>query len=187
MKNTVLVAVVLAALICVMPVWSQGPGGPGGPRGMGGMMMFCPAMAIAPPPVGAIDRITESLQLTTDQTTKMKTVMTTADETTATLTKKAADATKALRDATMATTFDATKVKDLAASAEKAEAAVVSNYIDEWTQIRAIITADQVTKLQEATAMRRPAGNGQRPNGPPPGGDGAPPQGQDGPPPPTDQ
>ncbi len=181
MKTAVLIAVALAALLCTAPVWSQGPPAPGGFGGMRGAMgggMACPAIATMPPTARMIDRVADTLQLTQDQATKLKAAMTKCEETTLSLSQKAADATKALRDALLAPTYDAQKVKDLAAAAEKAEAALVSARIDEWTQIRSILTADQVKKLQEAMAVprggQRPVGR-QRPGAPPPGPDEAPP------------
>lgn len=182
MKKVLLVAVVLAAVISATPVWSQGgpgPGGPGGPRGMGGFGMSCPAMAVMPPQVGMLDRMADALQLTEDQMTKLRTAMTKSDEAMRPLSRSAADSSRALRDALMAPEFNAQKVKDLAATAEKAEAALVSARIDEWAQIRSILTADQAKQLQGMMTMQRP-GPGQRPGGPPPpGAGGPPPPGQD--------
>lgn len=168
MKKTVLVAITLLTVFCVVPAWCQGQSGPGGPGGPGGGMISCPAMAIAPPSAAMVDRLAENLSLTEDQTTKLKAVMTKSENTITPLSKKLTEATKALRSALTASTFDADNVKVLAAAAEKAEAAVVSARIDEWIQMRSILTAEQVTKLQ-ATANKRPSGMGRNQMGPPPG------------------
>ncbi|MEN6372925.1 MAG: periplasmic heavy metal sensor [Armatimonadota bacterium] len=169
MKNTILVAVTLAICVCAAPVLSQGPGRPGGQSGMGRFGMSCPVMAVMPPQSASIDRLSESLQLTEDQTSKLKSVLTKNEETVNALSKKSAEAAKALRTAVMADDFSAENVKLLADKAEKAEAAVVSAIIDEWVQIRAILTTDQVKTMQET--MSKHQGSGQRPSGPPPGAD----------------
>jgi len=182
MKKTVVIAVVLAALACATVAWSQGPPGPGG---MGRPMMSSPAMAVMPPHAGMVNRMTEALQLTEDQTSKLETITAKNDENVRTLSQKSEDASKALHDALLAANFDAQKVKDLAATAEKAEAALIGASIDEWTQIRAILTTDQAKGLQDVMSVRGP-GPGQRPFGPPPGGPGTVPMGvpQGGAPPP---
>ena len=146
-------------------------------------MMSCPAMVLMAPSAKAIESSADTLGLTDEELTSLKATVSKADETLTSLTQKASSATKALREALMATEYDAQKVKDLAAAAEKAEAAVISARIDEWTQLRAILTADQITKLQ-SSGMQRP-NQGSRPSGPPPsGGEGGfQPGGSDGPPP----
>ncbi|MEN6520685.1 MAG: periplasmic heavy metal sensor [Armatimonadota bacterium] len=168
MKNTILVAVALAIGVCASPVWSQGPGS-GGPGGRGGSAMSCPLMAVMPPQSASLDRLSESLQLTEDQTSKLKTVLTKSEETVSALSKKSTEASKALKTAVLAEDFSVENVKALAEKAEKAESAVVSAIIDEWVQIRAILTTDQVKTLQETMTTRQ--GSGQRPSGPPPGAD----------------
>lgn len=170
MRNTILIAVALAAVVCASPVYSQGRPGAGGPRGTGGLSASCPVMAITPPQASALDRLADAFQLTEDQSSKLKSVLTKSDETVSALSKKSAEATKELKTAVMAADFDAVNVKALADKAEKAEAAVVNAIIDEWIQIRSILTADQVKTLQET--MSKQQGSGQRPAGPPPGADG---------------
>jgi len=177
MKRTVIIAAVLAASLCAPAVWSQGPPPPGGP-GMGrGPMGLCPVTALMPPQAQMIDRLAEPLGLTEDQVSQLKTVIAKGDETMLPLTKKAAEATKAVRDAVLAADFDSQKLTTLAAAAQKAEAAIITASIAEWAQIRAILTADQGKLLAEIMSAPRP---GPRPIGPPPGADGSAP-----PPPPS--
>jgi hypothetical protein len=156
MKSAVLV--VLLAVLFVVPVWSQGsPGGPGGPRHGGpppGMMALQP-----PPPAAIIDGLTAMLSLTADQAASLKTVLTAIQP----LMKAAGDAGKALRDAIFATDYDSAAIADLATAALTAEGKVLSASIDAWAQIRSILTADQLAKLQQ-----RPG-----PGGPPPDGSGS--------------
>ena len=169
MKKTLVMAVTLT-LVCAA-AWSQGPPGPGGPRG--GRPMLSPAMAVMPPQPGMVGHLAETLGLTEDQTAKIEKITAENGDTVRSLSEKSADASKALHDALLAADFDAQKVKDLAAAAQKAEAAVVSASIDEWIQIRAILTTDQARGLLETMSMRGP-GPGQRPAGPRgPGGPGA--------------
>lgn len=146
--------------------------------------MSSPAMALVPLPPGAIDRASEALGLTDDQTTKLKAAVSDSELSIHSLSQKSADATRSLHDALMASDYDAQKVKNLAAAAEKAEAAVISARIDEWTQVRSVLTADQSKGLQ-GMGTQRP-GRDMRPGGPPPGA-GTPPPGPDGsvPPPPS--
>ncbi|MCX6376403.1 MAG: periplasmic heavy metal sensor [Armatimonadetes bacterium] len=174
MKKTMLIVTVLAAVIGATAVWSQGRPGPGGPPGMDGPMMSCPAMAVAPPRADMFDRLAGTLKLSKTQTAKLKQVAAKNDKTLSPLRQKAAEYSRALRDAVLASKYDARKTKDLAAKAEKAESNVVAASIGAWTQIRAILTADQVAKLR--TAMSHGPGPG--PFGPPPGAAGF------GPPPP---
>jgi Spy/CpxP family protein refolding chaperone len=180
MNKTALFAAALAVMVCSTTAFSQGPSGSGG---RGGGMMSCPAMVLMPPSAKAIESSADTLGLTDEEVTSLKATISKADETLTSLTQKATNATKALRDALMASSYDEQKVIDLAVAAEKAEAAVISARIDEWTQLRAVLTADQITKLQ-ASGMQRP-NQGSRPSGPPPGGEGGfQPMGSDGPPPP---
>lgn len=160
MKTTVLIAVIMAVVMCAVPVWSQGgPGGPGRPGGPGP----CAGMAVPPPPPAAmIDGITQGLGLTADQATALKAILTTSDTTMQPLMKAAGDANKALRDAFVAADFDS--AAELATAATDAQLAVTKASIDVWAKIKAseILTADQLTKLL--------AGPG--PSCPPPGGPG---------------
>jgi Spy/CpxP family protein refolding chaperone len=234
MKKTiiikVLISVVLITALFAIGAWSQygqqpGRGGRGGYRGQGGPGDFrgpgaqggpgafrgqdggntCPALAIMLPPPMAIDRIAVQLGLTQVQVTKLKDIGTQSEITMPALLKNAAEATKALRTAIYAATYDEKKVKELAIAAQKAETAVINARIGNWTKIRAIVTADQAQKLTERPMMRnqgRPGGQAGPPPpgggyGPPPGGFGGPPpggpeglpppDGEGGPPPPGDQ
>jgi Spy/CpxP family protein refolding chaperone len=172
MKKTMMITLALGAAICATAVWSQSRPGPGG---LGGFMMSCPAMAVMPPQGMMLDRLSGTLQLTKSQSAKLKQVTAKNDKTLRPLTQKAAEASKALRSAVLASKYDARKVKDLASKAQKAEAAVVNASIDEWTQIRAILKPDQAARLQKAIS-RGPSGPG--PLGPPPGAPPPPPPGQ---------
>lgn len=179
MRNTVLMTTALALVVCTAPAWGQGPPGPGRPPGGVGGGMSCPAMAAMAPPSAVIDRMAETLGLTKSQVTKLRAAMTKCEESIKSLSQKSGEATKAMRDAIAASDYDAQKVTDLANAAVKAEVAVLSARLDEWTQIRSILTADQAKGLQESMTMQRP-GQVPRPAGPPPD-DGAMP------PPPRDQ
>lgn len=180
MRKSVVIAVVLTAVLCVSAAWCQGPppGGPGGPGGPGMRMMNrpCPVTATAPPGIGMLGHLAQALQLTDDQVTKIKDIVSQCDQSMRPLMQKVGDTCKALREALMAETLDAVQVKDLATKAEKAEADVVTANIDAWTKVRAVLTQDQLAKL--AQTMAPPQGP---PAGPPP--PGGPAGGPDGPPP----
>lgn len=151
LKKAVLVMILLlAAGACATVVMGQGPGapGPGGARaGFGGGYAMCPANALMPPRVAMLDRV-EGLGLTADQKSKLTTLLTNSDTTLTPLRQKAAQATQALRTALLAPTYDEAKVARLATEAQNAETALMKAEIPVWTQIRGILTADQVSKLQ---------------------------------------
>jgi Spy/CpxP family protein refolding chaperone len=172
MKKVIVVLAILAVIGYATAAYTQGrPEGPGRP-GLGGPIS-CPAQAMMPP--FAVEQLTDILSLTDDQAAKLKDVLTKCQDNLKPLRKKSADATKALRDALLASNFDAAKVKKLAITAEQAETAIIDAEIDEWVQIRAILTADQVKELQNAmTPPPHPAPGSARNQGgpgmsPPPG------------------
>lgn len=161
----VVLAVALAVVMCVMPVWSQGRPGPGGPRGQGGPMPG-PAMLIPPPPpAAAIDGIARALELTANEAAALKAVLTASDAAVQPLMKTAGESARALREAVFAADYDARAVEDLAVAAMDAEANVVAASIDVWAQIRSVLTADQFAKLQPKPGPGCPP-----PGGPPPPG-----------------
>ena len=183
MKTRVLMVVALMAAVCASAVWSQGGPRPGRQGRPGGPGMLSTAAAIMPPQAGMFDHLSETLQLTDDQAAKLKAAGAQNEATIRPLAQKAAEATQAVHAAVLASSYDAQNVKDLAAKAEKAEAEVVAASIEAWTQIRSILTDDQVTALKAAMSAPRP-GAGRAPGGPPPEGGGAPPPGPNGAPPP---
>lgn len=166
MRKTVLFVMALAlacatlALAQQPPTTPPGPGGPGGPGGggmsgmRGGMMMSCPAMTLAPPQNAMIDRNADTLALKDDQKTKLTGSLTKSEGVLQTYRQKSADAAKALRDALLAPTFDAAKVQQLLADAQKIEAAIAASELQTWGEIRSILTTDQVTKLSDAMSRR---------------------------------
>ena len=162
MRKTVLVVVALAALTCAMAAWSQGPPPPGGPGGHG---MASTAMAIMPPPAAMLDGLTKMLSLTTDQAASLKTVLTANDTALSTLQKTAAEACKAFRTAALASTYVEDDVSAARKAAEEAEAAVVDQCLVAWSQIRPILTADQLATLQAGPGPGFPPPGGQPPSG----------------------
>lgn len=187
MKRYIVLVVVLT-LVCGALAQAQsrvGAGRPGttGQRPPGGMMGFgmgmCAAMAIAPPGAALMDRLTTELELTDDQSVRLKAVLEDSDKKLATLREKAADANRALRQAVFAERFDSAKIQSLAAEAQKAEAAILNAEIQTWIQIRGILNSKQVSMLQDL--LTRPFGR-PMPGGPP--GAGGPPGSPQGPMPP---
>lgn len=160
MKTTVLIAVVIAVLMCVSPAYCQG--GPGGPGGPDGPRHGAPMAVPPPPPAVAIDGITQMLGLTTDQATALKAILTTTDAAIQPSMEAAMTADKALRDAIMAADF--TSAPDLAKAAADAQLAVTQASISAWAQIQSsgILTADQFTKLLAGPGPGCPPGGGQR-------------------------
>lgn len=207
MKTSVAVVVALMLVMSSVGVWGQappdqpppgpqgpGPGMPGGPGRMMRMGGTCPAMALNLPPAMMIDRAGEMLQLTDEQKTNLKSALDKGEQTLRPLRDKSNAATGALRDGALSATCDATKLKSLASDAEKAESAVLNAELDAWTQLKGILTAEQLGKMRDMMSRRGPGMMGMPgmmggpggpgmpggPGGPPPGGPGGP----DMPPPP---
>ena len=171
LRQTVFIVMAFALMACGSTVVGQEGAGappPGGfaRPGMGGMTP-CPATALAPPPAGFVDRA-EPLQLTDDQKTKLKDILAKGEETLMPLRQKAGEASRTLRQALFAPEFDAQKVAQLAAEAEKAETAIIKAEIDVWAKIRGVLTADQVTKLQDMMGRMGGGRRGRRGGGAPP-------------------
>ena len=166
MKKILFFALALT-LICALMVSAQqppappppGPGGPGAPGGMmgnpmGGMMGMCPSMAVALPSALMIERGGDALGLTADRKAKVLNVLSTKDANIAKLRTAAQQASKALRDAVVAPTYDAAKVASLLAAAQKADADISSAQVKAWGELRAILTPAQVTQLSEMAGRR---------------------------------
>lgn len=170
MRKTIFFVLTLALACATLALAQQPPppGGqpgapPGGPGGMmrGGPMMSCPAMVVGPPPAMMIERGGDMLGLTDEaQKAKLLAILTKSEDALKLLRPKLDLATKALRDALLAPTFDSAKVAQLLADAQKIESAIAASEIQTWGEIRAIpLTADQVTKLSQAMS-RRMGGSG---------------------------
>ena len=121
--------------------------------------MSCPAMALMPPQSMVIDRA-EALQLSEEQKEKLKTILTRSEDILRPLRQKAAESSRVLREAVLAPNYDERRVAQLASDAQKAEAAIVTAEIQTWTQIRAVLTPDQVSRLQEPMGRRMGPGQG---------------------------
>ena len=133
-------------------------------------MMMNPAMAVSPPRAEMIDRMADTLKLKPAQSAKLKKAIAKSDATLQPLREEAGKLSQALRAAVLAPKYSAKTVKDLAAKADKAESKLIAASIDEWTKIRAVLTASQLAKLQNATSGGAWGPGGRRPEGPPPGG-----------------
>ncbi len=202
------ISVAAALLMCATYAFGQGFGGPGmqggpqgpggmGPggfmRGMGPMGMPNPGMGpgafsqILPPPAFALDRMSHELGLTKEQSAKLQGVATKGDKAVHAQIQKLMTATRKLHEALNSSTFSADTVKSAAKDVQNAQNAVVNAGVDEWIDIRGVLNADQMGRLQEMLSRPRPMMMGQRgfrrgfgdPNGfgPAPGGPMGPGQG----------
>jgi Spy/CpxP family protein refolding chaperone len=95
------------------------------------------------------DGANKAVNLTSGQKARIGQITAKYDAAQRTLTEKAAGASKAFRAALMAEKYDVKNVKRLAAAAEKAESAVVSARIDEWTQLRSVLKARQISECDK--------------------------------------
>jgi Spy/CpxP family protein refolding chaperone len=181
MKKVVVIALVMAVVLCASAVLAQSQDAQrrssGTTRNMFGAS--CPATALNPPPAMLLDRA-DSLNLPAETKDKLKAVLTKGSETLQPLRQKATEATRLVREATLADDFSEAKVKELAAAAEKAEQAVIDAEIGVWKDIRGVLSADQVKALREfmtggmGMGIRRqdgpgaPGAGGPGPSTPPP-------------------
>jgi Spy/CpxP family protein refolding chaperone len=196
------ISIAAALLLCATFAFGQGFGGPGmpggpqgfggmgpggmGPGGMGPMGMRNPGidpgalMQILPPPAFALDRMSAELGLTKEQSDKLQAVATKGDKAVHARIQKLMSATRKLHAALNSSTFNAETVKSAAKEVQIAQNAVVNAAVDEWIDIRGVLNADQMGRLQEMLSRPHPMGMTQRgfrrgfsgPNGfgPAPGG-----------------
>lgn len=186
MRKTLLLVFVLVVVVSTAAYAQFGPqAGQGNARIGQFRPAMCPATAIAPPQVAMLDRA-DPLQLTDEQKGKLRAVLVKSEEDLKVLRPKAAEATRALREALFAAATDQQKLGQLATDAAKAEAAVLHSEVQTWVAIRGILSADQLAQLQKMLNAR-PAGGfaGRRNQGPPAGGTPPPPGPGPEPPPPA--
>ena len=167
MRKVLFVLLAIALVGCTAAAMAQQPAPPQGPpqgppAGMPGMRMgtTCPAMAIAPPAAMMLDRMGSQLGITDDQKTKLTDILTKSENSLKDLRTKADAATKAVHDALFAPTYDSAKVTQLFNDAERIEIAIATSEIATWGEIRGVLTADQVTKLQQTMTRRMGGGFG---------------------------
>lgn len=157
MRKTVLFVVVLVVFSSIV-AYGQGRSGMMQGRVGGGMIAnTCPANALTIMPSSAVETSAERLGLTSDQVTSLKNALAKSEEALRPLLQKSADATKALRAALTAPEYDAANVAKLAQNAITAETAIINARINTWTQVRGILTADQVAKLTQHRNLAKPA------------------------------
>ena len=176
LKKVTVIVLALALAACATVVFGQvgapsgqGQGGQGRGQGFAGGIT-CPAMALSPPPAMLIDRV-DTLQLSDEKKANLKAVLTKIDDALRPSRQKAIESSRALREAVMASTYDAEKVKLLVPEAQNADAAILTAELQAWVEIRAAITPDQFSKLQEfMTSRRMGAGQGGRQRRPAPDG-----------------
>ncbi len=163
----------VALIACAVVTAAQGqrpmPGGPDGhPGPTPAGVALAPSAVLAPPPPQLLAQLADVVELTDTQAGKLEQIIQTSNQKLQTARQAAAKAMQALRSGLVNPAVDTPKLKELAASAQKADAALAAVGLDVWIQIRSILDADQLTALQQLTGPR-PGGPGgpQRPDGPP--------------------
>lgn len=170
MRKFLVIAFALALVICATAVFAQTtdntqPRRFGGNTGAGfGGFNASPTAVCAPPSAMMFDRMGSTLNLTEDQKTKLTAALAKSEETLTPLRQKAAQAAQALRAAVVSATYDEAKVAQLVTDAQKADTAVLTAELQTWTQIRSILTAEQMKSLQTMGARNR-TGTGQNQRG----------------------
>lgn len=149
----------LALAISSLAGWAQGPGpmlqGPRGPRPMPGMAgPWCPVSALTLPPPGFGENPPPPLALTDDQKVKLKDILQKSEAVIRPLRESGSRINRDLHEAVTAQTTDAAKVKSLSEAAIKNETSLLKAEIDGWTQIKALLSADQMTRLAEMLGHR---------------------------------
>lgn len=183
------ISVAATLLFCATSAFGQGFGGPGfqrGPQGPGGMgpggmgpggfmrgagpmgmhnpgMGAGPLSQILPPPAFALERMSHGLDLTKEQTTKLQSVAKKGDKAVHAQLQKLMTASRKLHEALNSSTFSAESVKTAAKDVQVAQNTVVNAAVDEWIEIRGVLNADQMGRLQEM--LRRPPFGGMGPRG----------------------
>jgi len=109
----------------------------------------CPLSAFQLPPAAMFRYISQKLQLSEDQSKKLLDIVTKSEQTLTPLRAKAQEAINKLQAALVAEQYDAANVQVLAQNAQRAEAAIITAEIDTWTQIRSLLTAEQVKLFVE--------------------------------------
>ena len=195
MKRTLVI--VLALMACAGMVLAQdappasGSGGSATPPrpgtsyawrgGQTALMSSSPSTALNPPSVQFVTRGATALALTQEQTDKLTALLTKSNQELTALRQKLQTASQALRNAVVAPTYDAAKVKQLLAEAQAADTAVINAELQTWSDFRAVLTADHLGKLASILGQRPSFGGfggtrsnpGNRPGGgntPPPAG-----------------
>jgi hypothetical protein len=131
--------------------------------------MMIPSLQTAdnPPPI---------LELNATQRTQIKDILTKAHASIKPLRDAASKASADLFAAVVATDSDAAKVQPLKDAAQKCEADILKVEVDTWTQIKAVLTPDQIKRIAVLSGPRRvmpgqfPHGGPGIPGGPNPGG-----------------
>ncbi len=143
-----------------MPEPGRFPGGPG--------MMPPERMApMAPPPIAAAistslpplqwpEALAQPLQLSEDQVNRLMDLMLTAEKTIRPIRQTAAKAAEALRSAQFDKGVTPGRIKEAAATAQKVETALVTTQLEAWQQIRNILSAEQLKRLQMILSQPRP-------------------------------
>ena len=168
-------------MVCACVVLAQNaPPPPAGPRPVGPgtpgagytwrsgqtmMLGSSPSTALNPPGTQFVSRAAITLSLTQEQTEKLTAILTKSESTLTPLRQKLANASTAVRNAVVAATYDAENVKKLLADAMAAETTLVNAQLQTWVELRAVLSADQLARLQAAIGQRPgPGGFGDRTN-----------------------
>jgi Spy/CpxP family protein refolding chaperone len=142
--------VVVALALAVGAAARQGRGGPGGPPPFG-----------PPSPERMLAHLTEDLDLTTDQVTQIKAIMTDEESRTEPYRTKLDDLNQQMQAATVNGQFDEVKVREIASQQAAAMTELIVERERGKSRTYAVLTADQRTKFDQM----RPG-----PGGPPPAG-----------------
>jgi len=147
-------AVTLA--ICVTAVFAQDTSGSQtsnikrGIRQPSAIRLSSPSLSllVAPPNIQLLLNNQDKLQLSDEQKTKVRDLLTAAGKTRRVLVEKLSKAADELKPALLADKFDVNHMNELAEAARKAETDLMNVDIETWSKLREILTTDQVKQLR---------------------------------------
>ena len=148
---------VTVAALSALTIFGQGPGGPGGPGRPGGGTPPSPEQMIE----RRIEHLTTLLTLTPSQVTQAKTIFTDEQKASETLRSSMETAHKALETAVKSNATDP-QIDAAAAEVGRVHGQISAVHAKAQTKFRAILNADQQTKLDSM-----PLGPGGGPHGGP--------------------
>jgi len=119
------------------------------------------SLLVAPPNIQLLLNNQDKLQLSDDQKGKVTELLTAAGKTRRTLVEKLSKAANELKPALLDDKFDLNRMLELAETARKAEAELMSADIETWSKLREILTADQIKQLRDI--LMPPQGVGAKP------------------------
>ncbi len=145
----------------------QMPPEPGGYPGGPGMMPHERTAPMMPPPVSAAistslpplqwpEAFAQPLRLSEEQINRLMDLMLTVEKAIRPIRQTAAKTSEALRSVQFDKGVTPARIREAALASQKAETALVNTQLEAWQQIRSILSAEQLRRLQMILSQPRP-------------------------------